>query len=92
MRPTRLLLIWLGVLLGLSVLLGALGALQIKVPDTLHAVTWGLLLALLGVAERFLPKSVRRVLSPFSAERGVPYGVALAAGGIVAILASMAEG
>ena len=48
MRPTRLLLIWLGVLLGLSVLLGALGALQIKVPDTLHAVTWGLLLALRG--------------------------------------------
>ncbi|MBK5407939.1 DUF58 domain-containing protein [Pseudomonas sp. TH34] len=50
MRPTRLLLIWLGVLLGLSVLLGALGALQIKVPDTLHAVTWGLLLALLLLA------------------------------------------
>lgn len=52
----------------------------------------GLLLALLGVAERFLPKSVRRVLSPFSAERDVPYGVALAAGGLVAILAAMAEG
>ncbi|MDY0832835.1 MULTISPECIES: DUF58 domain-containing protein [unclassified Pseudomonas] len=50
MRPTRLLLIWLGVLLGLSILLGALVALQVKVPDTLHAVTWGLLLALLLLA------------------------------------------
>jgi len=50
MRPTRLLLIWLGVLLGLSILLGTLGALQVKVPDTLHAVTWGLLLALLLLA------------------------------------------
>jgi uncharacterized protein (DUF58 family) len=50
MRPTRLLLIWLGVLLGLSILLGALVALQVKVPDTLHSVTWGLLLALLLLA------------------------------------------
>ncbi|WEL62816.1 DUF58 domain-containing protein [Pseudomonas sp. CBSPGW29] len=50
MRPTRLLLIWLGMLLGLSILLGTLGALQVKVPDTLHAVTWGLLLALLLLA------------------------------------------
>ncbi|WP_421524754.1 DUF58 domain-containing protein [Pseudomonas yamanorum] len=50
MRPTRLLLIWLGMLLGLSILLGTLVALQVKVPDTLHAVTWGLLLALLLLA------------------------------------------
>ncbi|NWC95377.1 MULTISPECIES: DUF58 domain-containing protein [unclassified Pseudomonas] len=50
MRPSRLLLIWLGVLLGLSTLLGALMALRIKVPDTLHSVTWGLLLALLLLA------------------------------------------
>lgn len=50
MRPTRLLLIWLGVLLGLGILLGALMALQVKVPDTLHSVTWGLLLALLLLA------------------------------------------
>ncbi|MBY8948406.1 DUF58 domain-containing protein [Pseudomonas sp. SH10-3B] len=47
MKPSRLLLIWLGVLLSLSILLGAAQALQFKVPDTLHSVMWGLLLALL---------------------------------------------
>jgi len=67
MRPTRLLLIWLGMLLGLSILLGTLVALQVKVPDTLHAVTWGLLLALLllavldaGRLRRRPPPRVRR--------------------------------
>ena len=50
MKPTRLLLTWLGVLLGLSTLLGAAAALQFKVPDTLHSVVWGLLLALLLLA------------------------------------------
>ncbi len=50
MKPTRLLLTWLGVLLGLSILLGAAAALQFKIPDTLHSVTWGLLLALLLLA------------------------------------------
>lgn len=47
MKPTRLLLNWLGALLGLSILLGTAAALQFKVPDTLHSVAWGLLLALL---------------------------------------------
>lgn len=50
MKPTRLLLIWLGVLLGLNTLLGASVALQLKVPETLHSVAWGLLLALLLLA------------------------------------------
>jgi hypothetical protein len=50
MKPTRLLLAWLGVLLGLSILLGAAAALQFKVPDTLHSIAWGLLLALLLLA------------------------------------------
>ena len=50
MKPTRLLLNWLGVLLGLGILLGAASALQFKVPDTLHSVAWGLLLALLLLA------------------------------------------
>ncbi|WP_455826946.1 DUF58 domain-containing protein [Pseudomonas graminis] len=50
MKPTRLLLAWLGALLGLSTLLGAAAALQFKVPDTLHSVVWGLLLALLLLA------------------------------------------
>ena len=47
MKPTRLLLSWLSVLLGLNILLGATAALQLKVPETLHSVAWGLLLALL---------------------------------------------
>ncbi|MFT0473004.1 DUF58 domain-containing protein [Pseudomonas antarctica] len=47
MKPTRLLLSWLGALLGLNILLGVAAALQLKVPDTLHSVAWGLLLALL---------------------------------------------
>lgn len=50
MKPTRLLLNWLGALLGLSTLLGAAAALQFKVPDTLYSVMWGLLLALLLLA------------------------------------------
>lgn len=39
-----------------------------------------------------LPKMISRVLALLSAERGVPYGVALAAGGVIAVLAAMAEG
>ena len=50
MKPTRLLLSWLSVLLGLNILLGAAAALQLKVPDTLHSIAWGLLLALLLLA------------------------------------------
>ena len=50
MKPTRLLLTWLGALLGLSTSLGAAAALQFKVPGTLHSVMWGLLLALLLLA------------------------------------------
>ena len=50
MKPTRLLLTWLAVLLGLNTLLGAATALQFKVPDTLHSIAWGLLLALLLLA------------------------------------------
>lgn len=50
MKPTRLLLSWLGVLLSLNILQGIAAALKFKVPDTLHAVAWGLLLALLLLA------------------------------------------
>lgn len=50
MKPTRLLLIWLSVLLGLNILLGTAAALQLKVPGTLHSIAWGLLLALLLLA------------------------------------------
>ena len=50
MKPSRALLLLLGVLLGLAILLGALQALALKVPPTLHALWWGALLALLGAA------------------------------------------
>lgn len=50
MKPTRLLLNWLGVLLGLGMVLGTAAALQFKLPDTLYAIAWGLLLALLLLA------------------------------------------
>ncbi|MFO2462575.1 DUF58 domain-containing protein [Pseudomonas sp. 15FMM2] len=50
MRPTRLLLTWLAALLGLNIVLGTFAALQFNVPDTLHSVAWGLLLALLLLA------------------------------------------
>ncbi|AZF07103.1 DUF58 domain-containing protein [Pseudomonas sp. R5-89-07] len=50
MKPTRLLLTWLGVLLALDILLGTSAALQFTVPKALHAIAWGLLLALLLLA------------------------------------------
>lgn len=50
MKPTRLLLTWLSVLLALNLLLGTSVALQFKVPNALHAIAWGLLLALLLLA------------------------------------------
>lgn len=50
MKPTRLLLNWLGVLLGLGIVLGTAAALQFKLPDTLYAIALGLLLALLLLA------------------------------------------
>ncbi len=50
MKPSRLLLAWLGALLGLGVLLGALKALNVGLPDSLDSIGWGLLLALLLLA------------------------------------------
>jgi uncharacterized protein (DUF58 family) len=50
MKPSRALLILLGVLLGLAIALGALQALAVSVPRSLHALWWGALLALLGAA------------------------------------------
>ncbi|MDR9754612.1 DUF58 domain-containing protein [Pseudomonas sp. SZMC_28357] len=47
MKPSRLLLAWLLVLLGVGVLLGALRALGIAAPENLSAISWALLLALL---------------------------------------------
>jgi len=49
-KPSRLLLIWLAILLAVGTLLGTLQALDIDVPATLLSINWGLLLALLVLA------------------------------------------
>ncbi len=50
MKPSRLLLIWLAILLGIGIVLGTLRALEFDVPSTLLSINWGLLLALLALA------------------------------------------
>ncbi|TPG79187.1 DUF58 domain-containing protein [Pseudomonas arsenicoxydans] len=50
MKPSRLLLIWLAILLVIGIVLGTLRALEIAVPSTLLSINWGLLLALLALA------------------------------------------
>ncbi|VVM51311.1 hypothetical protein PS662_00821 [Pseudomonas fluorescens] len=50
MKPSRLLLIWLAVLLAIGIMLGALRALEFAVSSTLLSIHWGLLLALLALA------------------------------------------
>ena len=47
MKPSRLLLIWLCVLLGFGMVLGTLRALEFALPDNLSSISWALLLALL---------------------------------------------
>jgi len=49
-KPSRLLLIWLAVLLAIGIVLGTLRALQIDVPSNLISINWGLLLVLLALA------------------------------------------
>ncbi|KPN93654.1 DUF58 domain-containing protein [Pseudomonas nunensis] len=50
MKPSRLLLIWLSVLLALGIALGTLRALDIATPKNLQSISWALLLALLVLA------------------------------------------
>ena len=50
MKPSRLLLIWLAILLAIGIVLGTLRALDIAVPSSLLSINWGLLLALLALA------------------------------------------
>jgi len=83
MKPTRLLLIWLGVLLGLNVLLGAFTALQFNVPGTLHSIAWGLLLALMLLALLDAAR-LRRRPSP-QVRRQMPGSLALGRWGEVRI-------
>jgi uncharacterized protein (DUF58 family) len=60
MKPTRLLLIWLATLLGLSVVQGALSALGIDLGPNLQAINWALLLALLVLALLDAARLLRR--------------------------------
>ncbi|WLI13870.1 MULTISPECIES: DUF58 domain-containing protein [Pseudomonas] len=75
MKPTRLLLIWLAMLLAIGIVLGALRALDIAVPSSLLAINWGLLLALLALA---IIDAIRlkRLPSP-RAQRQMPGSLAL---------------
>lgn len=75
MKPTRLLLIWLAVLLGLSIVLGTFRALGFSVAPSLLSINWGLLLALLLLA---LLDAVRlmRLPSP-RVQRQMPGSLAL---------------
>ncbi|WP_432217576.1 DUF58 domain-containing protein [Pseudomonas kribbensis] len=50
MKPSRLLLIWLAILLAIGIVLGALQALDVEVPSSLLSINWGLLLALLALS------------------------------------------
>ncbi|VVO15428.1 DUF58 domain-containing protein [Pseudomonas fluorescens] len=50
MKPSRLLLTWLGILLILSIVLGSLRALGINVAQNILSIAWALLLALLLLA------------------------------------------
>ncbi|NWB94752.1 DUF58 domain-containing protein [Pseudomonas gingeri] len=83
MRPSRLLLIWLGVLLGLGILLGTLRALGIELPERLGAITWGLLLALL-LLSLLDGARLRRLPSP-RLQRKLPGSLALGRWGEVRI-------
>ncbi|WP_415761682.1 DUF58 domain-containing protein [Pseudomonas sp. CP4] len=75
MKPSRLLLIWLGLLLGVSIVLGALQALQIDIPSSLISINWGLLLALWALAVIDALR-LRRVPSP-RIKRQMPGSLAL---------------
>ncbi|PMW93703.1 DUF58 domain-containing protein [Pseudomonas sp. FW215-R2] len=50
MKPSRLLLIWLAILLAIGIVLGALQALNVEVPSSLLSINWGLLLALFALS------------------------------------------
>lgn len=50
MKPARLLLIWLALLLVIGIVLGTLRALEVDIPASLMSINWGLLLALLALA------------------------------------------
>ncbi|RON49031.1 DUF58 domain-containing protein [Pseudomonas frederiksbergensis] len=75
MKPSRLLLIWLSVLLALNIVLGALRALEVATPQNLSAISWGLLLALLALALLDIVR-LKRLPSP-RLKRQMPGSLAL---------------
>ena len=75
MKPSRLLLIWLAVLLAIGIVLGTLRALDFALPATLQAINWGLLLALLALATLDAVR-LRRLPSP-TVRRKMPGSLAL---------------
>ncbi|KIH82015.1 DUF58 domain-containing protein [Pseudomonas batumici] len=83
MRPSPLLLIWLGVLLGLDLGLGTLRALDVELPERLGAIGWGLLLALLLLC-LVDGARLRRLPSP-QLQRKLPGSLALGRWGEVRI-------
>ncbi|VVO78417.1 DUF58 domain-containing protein [Pseudomonas fluorescens] len=75
MKPSRLLLIWLAILLAIGIVLGTLRALEIDVPSTLLSINWGLLLALLALAILDIIR-LKRLPSP-RVQRQMPGSLAL---------------
>ncbi|WP_460121051.1 DUF58 domain-containing protein [Pseudomonas sp. H3_G09] len=75
MKPSRLLLIWLALLLVFSIVLGALQALDTELPSSLISINWGLLLALLALAVIDAVR-LRRLPSP-RIRRQIPGSLAL---------------
>jgi len=74
-KPSRLLLIWLALLLVFSIVLGALEALDTELPSSLISINWGLLLALLALAVIDAVR-LRRLPSP-RIRRQIPGSLAL---------------
>ena len=62
MKPSRLLLIWLAILLTISIVLGTLQALNFDVPASLLSINWGLLLALFAPTGMFKSASSESTL------------------------------
>ena len=75
MKPSRLMLAWLLVLLACGIVSGTLQALEFAVPANLMAINWGLLLALLALALLDAAR-VKRLPSP-RLKRQLPGSLAL---------------
>lgn len=75
MKPSRLLLIWLALLLLVSIVLGAFQALGRELPSSLISINWGLLMALLALAVIDAVR-LRRLPSP-RIKRQMPGSLAL---------------